>query len=28
VRGNADGLLGVMIDILWGVGGAVVCVVH
>ncbi len=28
VRGNADGLLGVFVDILWGVGGAVVCFIH
>jgi ABC-2 type transport system permease protein len=27
VRGNADGLLGVMIDFLWGIGGALVCIV-
>jgi hypothetical protein len=27
VRGSADGLLGVMIDFLWGIGGALACVV-
>jgi ABC-2 type transport system permease protein len=27
VRGNADGLLGVMIDFLWGIAGALVCMV-
>jgi hypothetical protein len=26
VRGSADGLLGVMIDFLWGIAGALVCV--
>jgi ABC-2 type transport system permease protein len=27
VRGNADGLLGVMIDFLWGIGGALACTI-